>query len=67
MEQLLKKEGGLVNFDTKRSRTKSPTSKSQVSRRWKMEKTQEMLEVEVEQFLKEEGNVDREENGDGLQ
>ena len=40
--------------------------KSRVRRRWKVEATHELPKVEVEQFLKEERNVDREENGDGL-
>ena len=56
-----------MDFDPRGSRTKSSSSKSQVSGGWKMEETQDMPEVEVEQFLKEEGDVDREENGDGLQ
>ena len=44
-------------------------STKQVSGQLKVEveKTQDMLEAEVEQLLKEEGNVDRERNGDGLQ
>ena len=65
-EQLLREERGAVDFNPRGSRTKSPSSKSLVSGRWKVEKTQDLLEVEVEQFLEEEGDVDREENGDGL-
>ncbi len=37
----------------------------QVSSEWKLEKTQEMRQVR--QFLKEEGDVDREAYGDGIQ
>ncbi len=66
MEQLLKEGGGAVDFDPWGSRNKSPSDKSQVSGRCKVEKTQEMPKREVEQFLKEEGDVDRQENGDGL-
>ncbi len=64
MEQ---EEGGTVDIDPRGSRTKSPPSKSQVSKRWKVEKTQERPKVEVEQFFKKEGDVDRKENGDGIQ
>ena len=67
MEQLLKEEGGAVDSDTWSSRIKSPSSKSQVSGRWKVEKTQELPKTEVEQFLEKEGDVDRQEKEDGLQ
>ena len=66
MKQLLKEDRGAVDFDARGSRTKYPSSKSPVSGRWKVGKTQEKPKVEVEQFLKEEGNVDRKENGDGI-
>ena len=55
-----------ADFDPRGSRTKSPSSKSQLSGSWRVEKTQEMPKVKVEQF-KENGNVDWEEKGDGLQ
>ncbi len=67
MEQLLKEDGGAAGFDPRGRGTKSPSGKSQVSGKWKVEKTQDMPKVELEQFLKEEEIVDREENGDGLQ
>ncbi len=67
MEQLLQQEGFVVYFDPWGSRTKSQSSKSQVGGRWKVGKTQERLKVEVEKSLKEEGDIDREENGDGIQ
>ncbi len=63
MEQFLKEDGGTVDFDSRGSRTKTPLGKSQVSRNWKVEKSQEMHKVEVEQFIKEEGVVDREKTG----
>ncbi len=47
--------------------TKPPSSNSQVSGRWKVEKTQDMTKAEVEQLLRDEGDVDREGYGDGLQ
>ncbi len=58
---------GIVALDPWGSRTKSQSIKSQVSGEWIVEKAQEMPKMEVEQFLKGEGDVDREENGDGLQ
>ena len=60
-------DGGAVDFTPEGGGTKSPSSKSQVGGKWKVEKTQDMPKVELEQFLKEEEIVDREENGDGLQ
>ena len=52
-----------VAFDPWRSRTKSPSGKSQVSGDWGVEKTQEMSKTEVEELLKGGGFVVREENG----
>ena len=60
-------DGGAVDFTPGGGGAKSPTSKSQVSGRWKVEKTQDKPEAEMEQLPKEEGNVDREGNGDRLQ
>ena len=49
------------------NRTKSQSGKSQVSGKWKLEKTQEMPKTKVGQFLKEERDVDGKENGDRIQ
>ena len=48
-------DGGAVDFTPGRDGTKSPTGKSRVSGRWKVEETQVKSEAEVEQLLEEEG------------
>ncbi len=58
----------VVDFDPWGRRTKSQLGKPQVRGEWEVEKNQEMPKTqEVEQFLKGEGDVDREKNGDRLQ
>ncbi len=57
----------MVVLDFRASRIISQSGKSQVNGEKKVEKTQKMPQTEVEQLLKEEGDVDMEENEDGLQ
>ncbi len=57
----------MLKSSTHGSRTKSQSGKIQVFLEWREDKTQSKPKTEVEQFLMEERDVDREETLDGLQ
>ena len=52
-----RRHGGLRS--TEKKKIKYQSGKSQVDEEWKAEKTREITETEVEQLLKEDGDVDR--------